>query len=79
METKPEAVASPKAEEMSIEVAKAISADCGNYSGMTLGDIYETAPKNLVFLLRNSKDEHVRQAAKVIVCSDPELSEKFAV
>ena len=79
VETKPEAVSAPKTEEMSIEVAKAISADCGNYSGMTLGDIYETAPKNLVFLLRNSKDENVRCAAKVIVCSDPELSEKFAV
>ena len=79
VETKPEAVSAPKTEEMSIEVAKAISVDCGNYSGMTLGDIYETVPKNLVFLLRNSKDENVRKAAKVIVCSDPELSEKFAV
>lgn len=80
VETKPEAVSeTPKAEEMSIEVARAISADCGNYAGMSLGDIYETAPKNLVFLVRNSKDENVKNAARVIVCSDPELSEKFAV
>ena len=64
---------------MSIEVARAISADCGNYAGMSLGDIYETAPKNLVFLARNSKDENVKNAAKVIVCSDPELKEKFAI
>ena len=72
VETKPEAVAdTSKTEDMSIEIARAISADCGNYAGMSLGDIYETAPKNLVFLVRNS--------AKVIVCSDPELSEKFAV
>ena len=80
VETKPEAVAeTPKAEEMSIEVARAISADCGNYAGMSLGDIYETAPKNLLFLVRNSKDENVKNAAKVIVCSDPELKEKFAI
>ena len=80
VETKPEAVAdTSKTEDMSIEIARAISADCGNYAGMSLGDIYETAPKNLVFLVRNSKDENVRKAAKVIVCSDPELSEKFAV
>ncbi|WP_026659225.1 LPD16 domain-containing protein [Butyrivibrio sp. AC2005] len=77
VETKPEAV-KDKEEDMSIEIAKAISADCGNYQGMTLGDIYETAPKNLVFLVRNSKDENVRKAAKVIVCSDPELKEKYA-
>lgn len=80
VETKPETVAeTPKAKEMSIEVARAISADCGNYAGMSLGDIYETAPKNLLFLVRNSKDERVKNAARVIACSDPELSEKFAV
>ncbi len=79
VETKPGAVKADAPAEMSVEVAKAISADCGNYAGMTLGDIYETAPKNLVFLARNSKDENVKSAAKVIVCSDPELSEKFAV
>ena len=78
VETKPDAVKT-ETPEMSVEVAKAISADCGNYAGMTLGDIYETAPKNLVFLARNSKDENVKNAARVIVCSDSELSEKFAV
>ena len=62
---------------MTIENAKSVSADCGNYIGMTLGEIYETAPKNLVFLLRNSKDKKVQLAAETIVSADPELKEKY--
>ena len=64
---------------MSIEIARALKADCGNYQGMTLGDIYETAPKNLAFLIRYSKDEQEKCAAKSIIYADPELKEKLAV
>lgn len=62
---------------MDINIAKAIKADVGNYAGMTLGQIYETAPKNLIFLARNSSSEEVVNAAKVIITSDPELSLRF--
>ena len=65
--------------DMELEVAKAIKADLGNFAGMTLGDIYETAPKNLAFLARNSEDVQIRSAATVIIHSDPELAEKFAI
>ncbi len=65
-------------EGMSLEVAKTLSADCGNYQGMSLGDIYQTAPKNLAFLRRNSMSEDVRKAATIIISSDPELSSRYA-
>ncbi len=75
------AVKTPEAKEepgISLEVAKTLKADCGNYAGMSLGEIYETAPKNLVFLLRNSRSEDVKHAATVIISSDEELRTKYA-
>ncbi len=66
-----------EAKEMSIDDARASVADCGNYSGMTLGEIYETAPKNLVFLMRNAKSDNIKKAATVIIKADKELSERF--
>ncbi len=66
-----------EAPEMSLEVAKALSADCGNYTGMSLGEIYETAPKNLVFLMNNSGKEDIKKAATLIISKDQDLSERF--
>jgi len=63
--------------EMSLEVAKALSADCGNYTGMSLGEIYETAPKNLVFLMNNSGKEDIKKAATLIISKDHDLTERF--
>ena len=81
-ETKVEVKEEPKASSasgMSLEVAKSLKADIGNCAGMSLGDIYDVAPKNLVFLARNSASDEVITAAKVIIASDPELSAKFVV
>lgn len=69
----------PSVSGMSLEFAKTLKADIGNCAGMCLGEIYNVAPKNLVFLARNSSSDDVITAAKVIITSDPELSAKFAV
>ena len=65
--------------EMSMDVAKAITADLGNYKGMSLGKIYEVAPKNLIFLVRHSTSDDVQRAAKIICKADPVLSERFEI
>lgn len=65
--------------DMSLEVAKSLSADAGNYAGMKLGDIYEMAPKNLIFLARNSKNPDIIHAATILIHADKELSEKYAI
>ena len=65
--------------EMSMDVAKAITADLGNYKGMSLGEIYEVAPKNLIFLVRHSTSDDVQRAAKIICKADPVLSERFEI
>ncbi len=62
---------------ISIEKARNTCADIGNYKGLTLGEIYEVAPKNLIFLLNNSKNKDVISSAKVIVRADKELLERF--
>jgi len=69
----------PVKAEIPLEVAKSFKADIGNYNGMSLGEIYDTAPKNLAFLARNSSNPDVVSAAKVLISSDPELSARFAV
>ncbi len=63
---------------ISLEVARSLKADCGTFAGMTLGEIYETAPKNLIFLQRNSNVDEVKKAAAVIISSDEELKAKLA-
>ena len=75
VETAPE----PKAEEGSMELdkAKEVVADIGNFAGEKLGDIYEKDPRNIIFLMRNSTIELVKNAAKAIVLSDPVLAERF--
>lgn len=69
----------PANSDMSVGFAKSLKADVGNYAGMPLGDIYEIAPKNLVFLARNSSSKDVAKAATLIIRADKELSERFAV
>ena len=64
---------------MSMEVARSLKADCGNFSGMTLGEIYENAPRALVFLVRNSSNTDVINAARMIIKSDAVMSERFSV
>lgn len=51
--------------------------DIGNYAGMTLKQIHDTNPKNLVFLRNNSGSLAVVEAASLIIESDPELAERF--
>lgn len=72
-------VKTSNAEEMSVGFAKSLKADVGNYAGMPLGEIYEIAPKNLVFLARNSVNKDVAHAATIIIRSDKELSERFVI
>lgn len=37
------------------------------------------APKNLVFLARNSKNPDIINAATILIHADKELSEKYAI
>lgn len=69
---------SEETQSMSYDFANGIKADVGNYSGMTLGEIYDVAPKNLIFLARNSKNADVVTAATVIIKSDKDLKEKYS-
>lgn len=74
-----EAVPEKKEPAMSMEVARSLKADCGDFSGMTLGEIYENAPRALVFLVRNSSNTDVISAARMIIKSDAVMSERFSV
>lgn len=54
-----------------LEAAYNAVADIGNYKGKTLKEIYEVAPKNLIFLANRASA--VAEEAKIIIASDKEL------
>lgn len=54
-----------------LESAKAVICDMGSYADNPLGTIYESNPRNLIWLINNGSK--VADAARVIVESDPEL------
>ena len=58
---------------MSLELANSQVSDIGNFKGMKLGEIYSTNPKHILFLVRNSAKEEVREGAISIMKRDPEL------
>lgn len=62
----------------SLDDAKKVIADIGNYKGSPLGTILTTAPKNILFLARKSEDNIVRAAATAIIDSDDELKARFS-
>lgn len=62
---------------MKIEKAFEQVADIGNCKGMNLGQIYETSPKSILFLIRNSQIESVREGALAIMKSDEDLTRIF--
>mgnify|MGYP004455192027 CR=1 FL=1 len=74
-----ENVSEPKEEHpgMNIESARSVICDLGNYKGYKLGDIYNIAPVNLLYLVRRSRTKMVREAAEVIIRSDPELLKSY--
>lgn len=59
---------------MMLDLAKSQVSDIGNFKGMTLGEIYSTNPKHILFLIRNSNLERVREGAISIMKRDPELT-----
>ena len=65
-----EATAEP---EMALESAKRVISDAGNFKGQSLGDIYGSMPKNIIWLSQNG-GEMVKKAAKSIIASDPDLA-----
>lgn len=62
---------------MDLKKAKEVVADMGTYAGNKLGEIYEKDPRNIVFLMKNSTVDLVKNSAKAIVLSDPVLKERF--
>lgn len=72
-----EAVPENPKKEYSLEQAKEVIADIGNYKGVSLGEIYEKVPRNILFLARKSNDDDVRAAALTIIESDENLKEIF--
>ncbi len=74
-----EELPAPETNSMSLDDAKNVVADIGNWAGEKLGTIYENAPKNIIFLARNSTVELVKKAAVLIIDSDNELKDRFAV
>lgn len=54
-----------------LESAKAVICDIGSYADNPLGTIYDSNPRNLIWLINNGSN--VADAARVIVESDPEL------
>lgn len=79
-EDEPEAAASETEKvnsEMSIESAKNVIADVGNYKGIPLGKIYDVAPANIIYLVNRSDSIVVKDAALAIINSDPDLKDRY--
>lgn len=58
---------------LTVEEAKMVIADMGNFTGQPLGLIFEANPRNLVWLVRNGSA--VADAARVIVEADGRLTQ----
>jgi len=58
---------------LTVEEAKMVIADMGNFKGQPLGLIYEANPRNLVWLVRNNSA--VADAARVIAEADDRLAQ----
>jgi len=52
-----------------------VLADVGCYTGLSLSEIYQIKPRNIVWLYRNSESEAVKCAAKSIIMADDELKQ----